>query len=275
MFVLIGVVLLAKYSLTGSVTISVGIISAIIIRNIHRLKEGYEDNDPQPQWFRILLLFTAIIVIFGGFVVCKLFSEFIYDVTGGLVTPWRLFFIVAFVMIGIFVLSMNLKKGKKGKDSRIYTFLMLLSLSILLGQCVGSLGHSSDLDHEQWRQSQKKWNQENENSKKIKYERGIVGTWTVNDIFYGKGQVIEKFNGDGTWERGNAEKAEGIKTTGRWFYVGNEQIKIHVTGVRVGSTYDLSENEWVLKIIYLHEGEMACQKGDYTITYRRMNDKHE
>jgi len=101
MLALVGIIMLAKYSLTGSVSISVGVISAIVIRNIHRLKEGFEYDDSQPRWFVPILTFTALIGTLVGFVLCKMFSDFVYNISSGVITPWILFAIVGILMAGL------------------------------------------------------------------------------------------------------------------------------------------------------------------------------
>ena len=149
----VGLLILAKYWLVGSVTISVGVFSAIIIRTIHHLKEGYEPSDSQPVWFRNLLLFTGIFSIFGGLVLCKKNSEQIYSLTNGGVTPWGLFAIVSILMVFLFLYSFIKKKSKRGKEARIYIFLMLISICFIIAQCGGSLTHNSNIEQEEWQKS--------------------------------------------------------------------------------------------------------------------------
>lgn len=150
MLALVGIFLMAKYSFTGSVSISVGVISAIILRNVGMLKEGYDYGEPPPSWFVPLLVFSALITLFGGIILCNLLSKYLYEVTGGRITPWSLFAIVTSVMSGVFICSLVLMKGKKGNVSRFYIWLMLVAACLMVGQCVGSLSHSKDLEQEEW-----------------------------------------------------------------------------------------------------------------------------
>lgn len=152
MFLFAGLIILSKYWITGSVTISVGVFSAIITRIIQRWKEGHQPSDPQPLWFGYLMLFSGIFGIFGGIVLCKKLSEQIYSLTNGSVTPWGLFAIVSMLMVLLFWYSLIKKKRKKGKEARIYIFLMLISICFIIGQCGGSLTHDKNIEQEKWQQ---------------------------------------------------------------------------------------------------------------------------
>lgn len=155
MLLLVGALLLAKYSITGSATISVGVISAIIMRNIARLKEGYVDDDPQPRWFVVSITFASIFLVFGGLLVCKWLSRYIYDVTDGSITPWGFFCIVFVFAMLLFIYARKVRKYKTGKEARLYICLMVFSICLLLSQCIGSLSSAKDIDHEEWLKSMK------------------------------------------------------------------------------------------------------------------------
>ncbi len=146
--VMVFVILFAKYSITGSVTVSVGVITAIILRNINRLKEGYEQpSDSQPRWFTLLLVFIGLFGTLGGIVGCKMLADCVYRVSEGGITPWSLFDLVAAVTILVFIYSVIMLKGVKGKQKRLFLFLMVLSASLFVSQCTGSLSSSKQIEN--------------------------------------------------------------------------------------------------------------------------------
>lgn len=155
MLLFVGILMLAKYSLTGSVTISIGVISAIIIRNIHKIMEGYKYDNSQPRWFRIGLVFAGLLGTLVAIVLCKMLSEYVYAISGGSVTPWKLFAIVAIFMTIVFVCSWMFRKGQTGNVYRFYSFLMVITICLVIGQCTGSLSYSKQVNHEQWLNSTK------------------------------------------------------------------------------------------------------------------------
>lgn len=271
MLALIGVIMLAKYSLTGSVSISVGIISGIIMRNIHRLKEGYEYDESQPRWFIPTLTITALIGTIAGFVMFMMFSEFVYSASGGVITPWALFAIVGVIMAGVFVYSWTMKKVASGKAWRIYTTLMVMSVCVTISQCVGSLSSNEKL-------YQMKWEKENQELDLVYDEREnneykkLVGTWVHNADIFGARQVVEVFNTDGTWQKGNED---GVVCKGNWSYIGNEQIEIQETWVAVGETNSRSGGKRILTIAYQNDDEITFKEGDFYITFKRMKDSNE
>ena len=142
--------MMAKYWLTGTVTISVGVISAMIMRHVQRLKEGYESENKHPKWFIPTLVFSAMMVTLVGFWGCKKLSEYLFTVSNGMITPWLLFAIVAAIMAVVFFSSRMLRKGKTGKAYRLYTVLIVFSCCLTVSQCVGSLTHSDHLQNEEW-----------------------------------------------------------------------------------------------------------------------------
>ena len=150
MLVLAGIIMMAKYWLTGTVTISVGVISAMIMRHVQRLKEGYESENKHPKWFIPTLVFSAMMVTLVGFWGCKKLSEYLFTVSNGMITPWLLFAIVAAIMAVVFFSSRMLRKGKTGKAYRLYTVLIVFSCCLTVSQCVGSLTHSDHLQNEEW-----------------------------------------------------------------------------------------------------------------------------
>ena len=269
MILLVGVLVLAKYSLTGSATISVGIITGIVMRNIMKLKEDYDYESSSPSWYMPLLIFFGFITIVGGLVVCKSFTEYVYTLTEGRISSWTLFVIIALVSVGVIICSWILKIGKPAKTARIYIFLMFVSTCLIIAQCGGSMGHYKDIKQKEWLESCKDNKEKYEARLEHEYSKKLVGKWVADAIVLGQTKVVEVFNADGTWQRGNAD---GIRSKGCWTYVGAKQIKIQETWVSVGKSISSSDNEWILTINYLHDDEMSIRKGDYNITYKRMKE---
>lgn len=267
MLALVGIIMLAKYSLTGSVSISVGVISAIVIRNIHRLKEGFEYDDSQPRWFVPILTFTALIGTLVGFVLCKMFSDFVYNISSGVITPWILFAIVGILMAGLFACSWVMRKGTSGRIWRIWTILMVMSVCATISQCVGSLSSSNKLDQEQWEKESQEIELVNEDRVRREYQMKLVGTWVNNADILGARQVVEVFNADGTWQCG---KEEGVLRKGYWNNIGNGQVEIQEAWVAVGETHGRSDGKRILTIVYLHDDEIAFKEGESYYTYKRM-----
>ena len=143
-------IMFAKYSVTGSVSISVGLVTAIILRNINRLKESYEPEESMPRWFTFsmvaLLLFGTLI----GMLCCKMLADYAYQISEGAVTPWSLFGLVAAITTLVFVYAFIMYKGSRGSKRRLYIFLMVLSATFFLSQCTGSLSSSKKIEHEEW-----------------------------------------------------------------------------------------------------------------------------
>ena len=261
MFVLVGIVMMTKYSLTGSATISVGVITAIILRNVQRLKEGYEYDASQPRWFRITLVYTAIFGTLIGFVVCKMLADYVYNISNGSITPWRLFVIVAVIMSIVHLSCRKLRRGKEGREQRAYTFLMVISICLIISQCVGSISSSKSIDLEQWEKSKRELDLKDDG-----YRKKVVGTWVTNAGILGTIQETEIFGEDGTWQRGDTD---GIQSKGRWAYMGCNELKIHEDMVIVGGTRSPSDNTWILEINYLRDDEMCVKKDEYIIIYKR------
>ena len=270
MLALVGAILLAEYSVTGSVALSVGIITAIITRNVHRLKTGYEYDEAHSRWFVLTLAFTALLGTLLGFVVCQKFSGYVYEVSNGSMTPWSLFALVTVVMAVVFGYSNELRKKKEGKAKRPYTFLMVISACLVVSQCVGSISSSRDIDYEQWKKSCNDVEITDEATTDRRDETMVVGAWVHNADILGVKQVIEEFRNDGTWQQGNAD---GIQSKGRWTYLGDGEVRIQETWIVVGETQSPSSNEWILRIDNLQDDEMTIHKGDFTMTYKRMEKR--
>lgn len=267
MLALVGAAWLVKYSVTGSATISVGVISAIIIRNLHRLKTGYEYSEAHPRWFVLTLVFTALFGTLFGFLVCKWFSDYVYDATHGTITPWGLWGLMAVMMAAVYWYSREQRKKKTGKAKRPYTFLMVVSVCLVVSQCVGSISSSRHIDQRQWEKSYSAVETIDEGSENMRYETMLVGTWVRNADVLGARQVVDEFRADGSWQQGSAD---GIQSKGNWSYLGNGEIRIQETWVVVGEMQSTSANEWILRIDNLQDDEMTVQKGNLTVTYKRM-----
>lgn len=266
MILLVGIVVLAKYSLTGSATISVGVITSIIMRNVMKLKEGYDAKSSAPKWYLPLLVFTGLMTIFGGIVVCKSLTGYVYTLTDGRISSWTLFAIIAFVLVVVIICLGILKKGKPAKTVRIYIFIMTVSWCLIIAQCGGSMAHYENIKHhESFQDDMEKY----EAKQKQEYSKKLVGKWVTAAIILGQEKVVEEFHADGTWQRGDAD---GIHSKGCWTYVGAKQIKIQETWVRVGESKSPSDNNWLMTINYLNDDEMSLRKGDYNIIYKRMKE---
>lgn len=269
MLLFVGIAVMAKYSLTGSATISVGIISGIIMRHIMKLKEEYDYDSPAPSCFTPLLIMSGIITILIGIVACKWLTTYIYTMTDGKISSWSLFTIIATVLVGVIVCLWGLKIGKPKKSERIYVFLMLVSACLIIAQYGATLWHNKDIKQNEWSESCKDNTEKYEAKQKQDYSQKLVGKWVADAIILGQTRVVEVFNADGTWQSGNED---GIRSKGCWSYAGAKQIKIQETWVCVGESISSSDNEWILTINYLHDDEMSVRKGDHNITYKRMKE---
>ena len=147
-FGLVGLIMLAKYWLTGTVAISVGVITSTILHNIQRLKANYIGKDEQPNWFVFSLIFFTLVATSIATLLSRIISESVYTMSDGKISPWVFFAFVAFCMVGVSVCAWLLRKGKNGVKYRIYTFLMIIPFGFLVGQCAGSMGHANKLESE-------------------------------------------------------------------------------------------------------------------------------
>ena len=269
MFLLVGALLLAKYSITGSATISIGVVTAILLRNMNRLKGGYVHEDPQPQWFVSSLVFACMFAIFGGLLLCKWLTRYIYMVSNGSITPWVVFLIVFIPMVTLFIYSRKVRKLKTGKNARLYICLMAFTVCLTIAQCGGSLTAASGINHEEWLKSNEELDKSNEEWERNMYCDKIVGKWMLETIVLGVKQVEEEFFSDGTWQR---VVADSIACKGEWEYIGNDHIKLRVTWVATETTLNLSDYVQTLKIYLIDENKFICKKGDYYITRNRKKD---
>ena len=99
---ILAIVAIAQYTTTGAVAITSGAFISIMIVKIRQMTAEYEYD--QPLWFRSLLIFTGIIVIFGGMIVCRELSKLIYNATEGVITSLYTFLIILVLMITLFVI---------------------------------------------------------------------------------------------------------------------------------------------------------------------------
>ena len=155
-FVFVGIVMFAKYSITGATTVSVGLITGIILRNVNRLTEGYDYSDSQPRWFIVSMVFFALFGTLAGIVCCKMLADYVYEATDAAVTPWSLFGLVAAITGIVFVYALIMKRSSKGRARRLYIFLMVLSAVLFLSQCTGSISSSKQIEHTEWIKSMEK-----------------------------------------------------------------------------------------------------------------------
>lgn len=95
----------------------------------------------------------------------------------------------------------------------------------------------------------------------------IVGTWVTNADVLGKSFVTEVFNADGTWQRRGSSGS--MQTIGRWTSDGQDTIRIHETGIRVGTMYDSLDNIKVYVIVVLDSEQLVYKDGDIQIELKR------
>lgn len=265
MLLLVGALMLAKYSITGSATISVGVISAIIMRNIARLKEGYVDDDPQPRWFIVSIAFGCIFFVFGGMLACKWLSRYIYDVTDGSITPWGFFCIVFVFAVLLFIYARKVRKNKTGKEARLYICLMFFSICLIISQCTGSLTSAQDINYEEWRESMEDWDKKNDdwnrqykNSKNAENKKMIEGKWIYN-VFLDMKTFDEEFMADGTWQRNDSSV---VICKGQWECVDGDKVKMSVTWVNQEADYKPDVFDWTMVIHILNEKNFSSWVGE-------------
>lgn len=265
MLLLVGALLLAKYSITGSATISVGVISGIIMRNIARLKEGYVEEDPQPRWFIVSIAFGCIFFVFGGMLACKWLSRYIYDVTDGSITPWGFFGIVFVFAMLLFIYARKVRKYKTGKEARLYICLMFFSICLIISQCTGSLSSAQDINHEEWRESMEDWDKKNDdwnrqykNSKNAENKKMIEGKWIYN-VFLDMKTFDEEFMADGTWQRNDSSV---VICKGQWECVDGDKVKMSVTWVNQEADYKPDVFDWTMVIHILNEKKFTSFVGE-------------
>lgn len=261
MLTLIALVMMAQYSITGTVAVCSGAVIGIMIAKIRQITAGYEYY--YPLWFRSLLIFTGIFVIFGGMIGCRELSKLIYNVSDGIITPFYLFLIIVFLMISLFMICYRKNKLKNEKSSRIYSFLMLFAVCMVIAQCSGSMLHNSALTQEQWLLGQ-----ENIIETPLYHEEDVIGTWIVTngmDVILGVKPTEETFQADGSWQTGSHD---GILSQGRWT-LKNDVIEVHQTIISVGSTREPTDNVMTYSIINLTTDQMECKRGEYTILLQR------
>lgn len=143
---LVGLIIMAKYWLTGTVTVSVGVITATIVQYVQRLKAGYEEDNKHPRWFMPALIISALTATSAALFPGRMMSEYVYAMSDGEITPWTFFAVVALCLSGVAVCAWVLRKGKEGSKYRIYTFMMIISIALLVGQCAGSMGHAKQVE---------------------------------------------------------------------------------------------------------------------------------
>ena len=153
MLIFVGCLMLTKYWVTGTVTISVGVITAIITRNVHRLMEGNEYDESQPRWFWKALALGGTFGTLFGIVGCQRLARFVYEATSHTITPWRLFFIVAILMAALFLYAYLERRANPRKAYRFYTSIMVFACCFTISQCIGSISANKKIDHEEWKKN--------------------------------------------------------------------------------------------------------------------------
>lgn len=265
MLILVGALMLAKYSITGSATISVGVISAIIMRNVVRLKEGYVHEDPQPRWFVVSIAFASIFLVFLGVLACKWLSIYVYHATNGFLTPLWFFCIVFAVTALLFFYARKVRRRKTGKNARLYICLMAFSVCMSISQCIGSISGSSEIDYKEWQKSMEDWdkshedwNRQYENSQNADNKKKIEGKWIYN-AFLGMKTFDEEFMADGTWQRCDSSV---VICKGQWKCIDGDKVKMSVTWINQEADYQPDVFEWTMDIKQLNENVFTCLVGE-------------
>ena len=109
--------------------------------------------------------------------------------------------------------------------------------------------------------------QKNKSDVGLSYEEMLLGTWINNSDEFGKINVTEIFNSDGTWQRGGDSLS--IISTGTWTLEGRDTIRIHETDIKVGSTYSPSDNARLYLIINFDDNHLTYTDGKNTIYLQR------
>lgn len=254
---ILAIVVIAQYSKTGAVAITSGAVISTMIAKIRLMTVEYKYD--QPLWFRSLLIFTGIIVIFGGMIVCRELSKLIYNATEGVITSLYTFLIILVLMITLFVICSKKRKGKDEKSSRTYIFLMVFAGCMVIAQCGGSMLHDSDLKNEQWKQEQDIC---------LYHKEDIIGTWVETngmDDVLGIKHSEEIFRADGSWQSGHDD---AIISKGQWT-LRDDVIEVHKTSISVGSTHESTDDIMTYTIIHLTKDRMECKRGEYPIVFQR------
>lgn len=249
---IIGLIWLAQYSLTGTVATIGGGVTGVIIYKVREIAADY--NYFHPLWFRFVLCMIGIIVPLFGMIVCRELSEVLYESTEGVIGPGRLLIAVFVLMIVLFWWSHRRSRNLEERPARVYSFLMLLSVCLIVAQCGGSMLHSKDMDHQEWKQQMEEigpsW-----------HESDLVGTWVENkegiDVMGGK-YSKEIFNADGSWQSGDPE---GLTKRGKW-KIEDNSIVITVMLVGMGSALEVSPEILIYHIKSLSDDKMVVRCSD-------------
>jgi hypothetical protein len=148
--VLIGAWLVYLYKGTA-VFIGGGVIG-VITYQVMRLSADYEHL--HPDWFRRCLLFFAIFAIWGFLFLGRWLVKVVYSQTDGVIGAGYMFLIVTVLMAALFFWALRgRRRADSEKAARPYSFLIVLSIVILLGQALGSIVAGRDIDNQIWQQS--------------------------------------------------------------------------------------------------------------------------
>ena len=148
--VLIGAWLVYLYKGTA-VFIGGGVIG-VITYQVMRLSADYEHL--HPDWFRRCLLFFAIFTVWGFLFLGWWLATAVYGLTNGVIGAGYMFLIVTVLMALLFFWALRgRRRAADEKAARPYSFLIVLSIVVLLGQALGSIVAGRDIDNREWQQS--------------------------------------------------------------------------------------------------------------------------
>ena len=148
--VLIGSWLIYIYKGTA-VFIGGGIVGLVTYHTM-RLSADYEHL--HPDWFRRCLLFFAIFAVWVFMFLGRWMVFFVYDLTNGAIGAGYSFLIVAVLMVVLFFWALRgRRRAADEKAARPYSFLIVLSVVILLGQALGSIVAGDHIANMEWEQS--------------------------------------------------------------------------------------------------------------------------
>ena len=148
--VLIGSWLVYLYK--GAAVFIGGGVMGIVTYQVMRLSGDYEHL--HPDWFRRCLLFFAIIAVWGFVFLGRWMVNTVYDLTNGIIGAGYMFLIVTVLMAVLFFWALRgRRRAVNEKVARPYSFLMVLSIIVLLGQILGSIVGGRDIENKIWQQS--------------------------------------------------------------------------------------------------------------------------
>ena len=152
--VLIGSWLVYLYK--GAAVFIGGGVMGVVTYQVMRLSSDYQHL--HPDWFRRCLLFFAIIAVWGFMFLGRWMVNTAYDLTNGIIGAGYMFLIVTVLMAVLFFWALRgRRRALNEKAARPYSFLIVLSIVVLLGQTLGSIVGGRDIDNKIWQQSQQSY----------------------------------------------------------------------------------------------------------------------